>query len=147
MRSIALFLTGNLFLVLITILHLIGYFLGSHDSTSESETQLLYLMQNLEVNMMGIMRTYMDLLNGYSLVFATSTLFFAIYNMAFVKYLRSHRILYRNILLINIFLWAIEFTIFVYYMVWPPIVLSGLGLIVFLMAYYFSFNMKLAGDE
>jgi hypothetical protein len=67
--------------------------------------------------------------------------------MSFIKYLRSHRHLYRNILLLNIILWASEFTIFVYFMVWPPIVLSGLGLIVFLLAYYFSFNLKWEGDE
>ena len=147
MRSLALFLTGNFFLVLISILHLIGYLLGSPESTSESETQLLYLMQHLEVDMMGIMRTYMDILNGYSLIFAASTLFFAIYNMAFVKYLRSHRLLYKNILLLNILLWAIEFTVFSFYMVWPPIVVAGLSLIIFLGAYYFSFNMKMEGSD
>ncbi len=136
MRSFTLFLLSNILIFLMAVLHLIGYFLGKPAAETGMEKQIYDMLHNYELNMMGIYRTYNDLISGYSLIFATTTLFFGFFNMSLLTYLKKHLPIYRKILLLNILLWGIELVIFITFMVLPQIVLTGMILITFLISYF-----------
>ena len=136
MRSISFFILGNITVLLTAVLHLIGHMLGSGQATNADEQKLYDLMENLEINTLGIPRTISEILLGYSLIFALTTIFFALYNFIMLKTIRTNIPLYRYVLLLNILLWSLELVVFIVYMVPPLIILSSLVLTLFLLAYF-----------
>ncbi|MFC2123663.1 hypothetical protein ACFLU5_02530 [Bacteroidota bacterium] len=136
MRSISFFILGNIMVLLTAFLHLIGHIMGSAKATGADEQKLYDLMDNLKINILGIARTTSEILTGYSLIFAITTIFFALYNFILLKTIRTNIPLYRYILLFNILLWSLELLVFIVYMVPPPIILSSLILTLFLLAYF-----------
>lgn len=143
MRSYSLFIIANIILLLLCVLHLVGHFMGANITETTTETQLFFLINHLEINMLGIMRTYSDLLHGYSLIFAVTTLFFVIYNFSLINLIKENLPLYRNILLLNILLWGIELIIFIRYMVLPQIILGGSVMVIFLLSYFLLDNQPI----
>jgi len=99
------FRVGSWILLALAMVHLIGHF-QEPVAENDTERRLLALMTTHRKNMMGTMRSTMDLLNGFSLAFSIMPAGVALLNMMLGGRFRGDADMLRSAAAINTLLWG-----------------------------------------
>lgn len=132
-----LFRIGGVWLVLLGLVHSLSL-VKPLTPANDTERQLLDLMVSYKFNLMGSMRSMMDLLNGFSVAFMLTALGFGAFDLAVA---REHAGLLKRLALINALWLALMLANGLHYFFAAPNSFLAVGLIVFTIAW-----VKLPGN-
>lgn len=132
-----LFRIGGVWLIVLGLVHSLSL-IKQMAPANDTERQLLDLMVNYKFNLMGSMRSMMDLVNGFSIAFMLAALGFGAFDLAVV---RERAGLLKRLALINAVWLALMLANGLHYFFAAPNSFLAVGLIVFTIAW-----VKLPGD-
>lgn len=132
-----LFRVGGVWLILLGLVHSVSL-IKPLVPENDAERQLLGLMVNCKFNLMGSMRSMMDLLNGFSVSFMLTAHGFGALDLAVV---RERAGLLKRLALINAVWLALMLANGLHYFFAAPNSFLALGLIIFALAW-----VKLSSD-
>jgi hypothetical protein len=126
-----LFQIGGAFLLLLAAVHAVSLFVPLAPA-NETETQLVNLMTNYKFNLMGSMRSMMDLLRGFSMAFSLQALIVGAITLAFSN--ERPALLKRMALLVTLWLIALLAISLTHFFPFPSAFLS-VAFLLFATAY------------
>lgn len=132
-----LFRIGGVWLIVLGLVHSLSL-IKPMTPANDTERQLLDLMVSYKFNLMGSMRSMMDLLNGFSVAFMLATLAFGAFDLAVA---RERAGLLKRLALINAVWLALMLANGLHYFFAAPNSFLAVGLIIFTFAW-----VKLPGD-
>lgn len=132
-----LFCIGGVWLILLGLVHSLSL-IKPMIPANDTERQLLDLMANYKFNLMGSMRSMMDLLRGFSIAFMFAALGFGVIDLAMA---RERAELLKRLALINAAWLALMLANGLHYFFAAPNFFLAVGLVIFALAW-----VKLPGD-
>jgi hypothetical protein len=132
-----LFRAGGVWLIVLGLVHSISL-IKPMVPANDTERQLLDLMVNYKFNLMGSMRSMMDLLRGFSVAFMLGALGFGAFDLTVA---RERAGLLKRVALINALWLAFSLAAGLHYFFAAPNSFIAVGLILFALAW-----VKLPGD-
>ena len=126
-----LFTAGAAWLIVMGLVHSLSFFAGQA-AANEPERQLIDLMTNYKMNLMGTMRTMSDLFRGFSISFMLATFVVGALDFA-VRRERSW--LLKWITLVNVLWLAVMLAVSLRYFFVIPIAFLSVALVIFVAAW------------